>query len=206
MQIAAQYKVSRITVRRAIKDLIEQGVLYSLQGKGTFVAREPIRDMTGYRSFSEDIRSKGMQPSSRVLQFTLEPASNQAAALLQLAPGEMIYILQRIRLAGGQPVAFESAHLPARLFPNLDQYDFARRSLFEVFGEAYRIYPAWADAEIQATAAPPEVAQRLEIRSGDPVLTAHRLTYTETFEIIEYVVSIYCGNRFTFYTGRQPIR
>jgi GntR family transcriptional regulator len=203
-QLSTQYNVSRITVRRALRELVQQGILYSLQGKGTFAAHAPIREMSGFRSFSEDIRSKGLKPSSQVLSFELVPAEADVAAHLKVHPGQPVYILQRIRMADDQPVAFETAHLPASLFPNLASHDL-NQSLFQIFGEKYHIYPAWADAEIQARTATPEIAQALRMRAGEPVLTAHRLTYTESFDIVEYVVSVYCGSRFTFFTGRQSI-
>jgi len=203
-QLSAEYNVSRITVRRSLRELVQQGILYSLQGKGTFAARAPIREMSGFRSFSEDIRSKGLKPSSQVLRLERAAAEPEVAAHLKLDPGQMVYILERIRLADGQPVAVETAHLPVSLFPNLERHDLSQ-SLFHIFGEKYHIYPAWADAEIQARTATSEVAQALRMRAGEPVLTAHRLTYTEAFDIVEYVVSVYCGSRFTFFTGRQSI-
>ncbi|HEY3310029.1 MAG TPA: GntR family transcriptional regulator [Anaerolineales bacterium] len=203
-QLSAQYGVSRITIRRALKELIQQGILYTLQGKGTFAAHVPIREISGFRSFSEDIRSKGFLPSSKLLRLEKVPADETVAARLRIEPGEPVYILQRIRLADEQPVAFETAYLPARLFPNLDRYDLSQ-SLYQVLREQYDVFPAWADAEIQASPATQEVATALGMRVGEPVLTAHRLSYTESFNMVEYVVSVYSGSRFTFYTGRQSI-
>lgn len=203
-QLSAQYNVSRITIRRALKELIQQGILYTLQGKGTFAAHALIREMSGFRSFSQDIRSKGLRPSSRVMRFEQITLEEDVANYLKINAGDSIYIIQRIRLADDQPVAFETAYLPVSLFPNLTDYDLTQ-SLYQILGEQYHVYPAWADAEIQARTATPEIAQSLGMRVGDPVLTAHRLSYTESFEIMEYVVSVYCGSRFTFYTGRQSI-
>lgn len=203
-QLSTQFNVSRITVRRALKELIQQGILYTLQGKGTFAAHTPIREISGFRSFSEDIQSKGLRPSSRLLRLEHMSADEEVAAHLRIQPGEPVYLLQRVRLADDQPVAFETAYLPARLFPGLERHDLSQ-SLYQVLREQYQVHPAWADAEIQATAADPEVAQALGMHAGEPVLTAHRLTYTESFEMVEYVVSVYSGSRFTFYTGRQSI-
>lgn len=203
-QLSAQYTVSRITVRRALKELIQQGLLYTLQGKGTFAAHAPIREISGFRSFSEDIQSKGLRASSQVVRSEQLPADDEVAAHLKIKAGEPVYILQRIRLADDQPVAFETAYLPASLFPNLGKYDLSQ-SLYQILREQFHVYPAWADAEIQSTTATPEIAQALRMQAGEPVLTAQRLSYTESFHVVEYVVSVYCGNRFTFYTGRQSI-
>lgn len=203
-QLSAQFNVSRITVRRALKELIQQGILYSLQGKGTFAAQTPIREISGFRSFSEDIQSKGLRPSSKLVRLERIPAGEDVAANLRIKTGEPVYLLQRVRLADDQPVAFETAYLPVALFPNLESHDLSQ-SLYRVLREQYQVHPAWADAEIQATSANQDHAQALGMRLGEPVLMAHRLTYTESFDVVEYVVSVYSGNRFTFFTGRQSI-
>jgi GntR family transcriptional regulator len=203
-QLLTQYNASRITIRRALKELIQQGILYTIQGKGTFVAHAPIRQISGFHSFSDDIEAKGLRASSQVLLFEQIEADQDIASHLQINTGDPVYILQRIRFADNQPVAFETAYLPEQLFPKLDQYDL-RYSLYEIIRSQYQIFPAWADAEIQATTTTPEIAQALHMQVIEPVLEAHRLTYTESFDIVEYVISIYCGNRFTFFTGRQSI-
>lgn len=203
-ELAQQFQVSRITAKRALDDLVRQGWAYRQQGRGTFVAQARIKEMSGFRSFTEDIVSKGLKPSSRILQIAQNPSDETVAAFLRIPTGDMVYLLQRVRLADDQPVAFETAYLSAKQFPKLDQYDLTQ-SLYKVLREQYRVNPVWADAEIQASSASAEIAQHLGMRAGEPVLTANRLSYTETFDVVEYVVSIYCGSRFTFYIGRQPI-
>ena len=203
-QLSVQYSASRITIRRALKELIQLGILYTLQGKGTFVAHAPIREMSGFHSFTEDIKSKGLMPSSVLLRFQQLPAEQDVAAHLHIRTGAQVYLIQRLRLADDEPVAFETAYLPVSLFPGLEEHDLGQ-SLYQILREVYQVYPAWADAEIQSTAATHEMAQALGMGAGEPVLKAHRLTYTDAFNVVEYVISVYCGNRFTFYTGRQSI-
>jgi GntR family transcriptional regulator len=204
-QLLTQYNASRITIRRALKELIQQGILYTIQGKGTFVAHAPIRQISGFHSFSDDIQAKGLRASSKVMIFEKVAAEIEVSTRLHLKIGDPVYIVQRIRYANDQPVAFETAYLPASLFPGLEQFDLSY-SLYDVFRNQYHQFPAWADAEIQATTTTPEIAQALRMQINEPVLVAHRLTYTESFDIMEYVVSVYCGNRFTFFTGRQSIQ
>lgn len=203
-ELAQKFQVSRITAKRALDDLVQKGWAYRQQGRGTFVAQARIREMSGFSSFTEDIRSKGLKPSSQVVQFALIQADEQVATHLRIPVGDGAYLLQRVRLADDQPVAFETAFFSEKLFPNLGQYDLSQ-SVYKIFREQYHVNPVWADAEIQASSATPEIAQHLRMRAGEPVLTANRLSYTEFFEVVEYVVSIYCGSRFTFYIGRQPI-
>lgn len=203
-EIAQQYQVSRITAKRALDDLVNQGWAYRRQGKGTFAAYARIKEMSGFRSFSEDIFSKGLKPTSRIIRFEQVTATDYVAGQLKINPGEAVYILQRVRLADDQPVAFETAYLPVSLFPGMLTYDLSK-SLFQVLREKYHTDPVWADAEIQATSATEEIAQALGMRIGEPVLIANRLTYSETYDVVEFVVSVYCGSRFTFYIGRQSI-
>ena len=203
-ELAQKYQVSRITAKRALDDLVQQGWAYRQQGRGTFVAQARIREMSGFRSFTEDILSKGLKPSSRVVQFVQIPSDEQVASHLRIPIGDAAYMLQRIRLADDQPVAFETAYFSVKQFPGLEQFDLSQ-SLYKIFRDQYRVNPVWADAEIQASSATTEIAQFLGMRAGEPVLSANRLSYTEIFEVVEYVVSIYGGSRFTFYIGRQPI-
>jgi GntR family transcriptional regulator len=203
-EVAQQFQVSRITAKRALDDLVRQGWAYRQQGRGTFVAQARIKEMSGFRSFTDDILSKGLKPSSQVLRFEQLACAEPEAVQLRVNPGDPVYILQRVRLADDQPVALETAYLPGRLFPNLSNFDLSE-SLFKVLREQYHVTPVWADAELQASSATAEIAQALGMQIGEPVLIANRLSYTDTFDIVEYVVSIYCGSRFTFYIGRQPI-
>ncbi len=204
-ELSRQFNVSRITARRAINNLVQQGYVYSLQGKGTFVAQTRIRELSGFRSFSEDIRARGMTPSSRLLQIRRIQPKASLRAELNLPAGIAVYRLERIRLVNGEPLAYEDAYLPANLCPGLEQFDFEKRSLFEVLRSEYNLHPTWADAELEAAAADETLAAHLAIRPGEPVLIALLHSYTETMTIIEYVRSVYSGNNFTFYTGRQYI-
>jgi len=204
-QISRQYGVSRITARRALENLVQQGIVYSRQGIGSFVAYARIREMSGFRSFSEDILARGLKPSSRVVELAESDPDAETIRRLALAPGERVYCLRRVRLADDQPVADEVAYLPVRLFPGLQEYDFGQLSLFEVLRNRYQIFPTWADAVLEASAATPEIARQLGMKVNEPVLLALRQSFTASFEVVEFVRSVYCGRRFTFYTGRQYI-
>ena len=151
--IAQKYSVSRITARRVLEDLVKQGVAYSQQGRGTFVAMPRIREISGFLSYSQDMLARGLNPSSRVLCFNEGEPDALLQKRLQLKPGEKTYCLKRVRLANEKPMVLETAYLPARLCPDLIQEDFSNASLYAVLREKYGIYPTWADAEIVATLA-----------------------------------------------------
>jgi GntR family transcriptional regulator len=204
-ELAQQYQVSRITAKRALDDLVHQGRAFRQQGRGTFVAQARIREISGFRSFSEDIRARGGVPASKVLVFEEITPDQATRAQLRLDEGETVFLLKRLRLADDDPVAIETAVIPTRCCPGLLGEDLTQRSLYAVLREKYQVLPTWADAEIEARPASKEEANLLGIRPGKPVLAAHRVTFMENYDVIESVDSVYRGDRFTFYTGRQFI-
>ena len=203
--LAQKYRVSRITAKRALDELVTQGRAFRQQGRGTFVAQARIREISGFRSFSEDIRLRGLTPSSRVLAFKEIAPEPSLLERLHLDAGERAFVLERLRLASGEPVAIETAYINARLCPALLEEDFSRQSLYAVLMEKYQVIPTWADAEIEATVATGQDAALLKLKAGQPVLVARRLTFAANYDVIEAVESTYRGDRFTFYTGRQHI-
>lgn len=204
-ELAQQYQVSRITAKRALDELVRLGRAYRQQGRGTFVAQTHIRNISGFGSFSEDMKSRGMAPSSRVLQFQVVEPDEDIRQRLQLEPGEKVYLLKRLRLADGMPVAVETAYLPYRMFPGLSGEDLNTRSLYSILKEKYQIIPTWADAEMEALLPTKEQAALLNLDPSRPVLSARRVTYSVNYDVIECVHSVYRGDRFSFYSGRQLI-
>lgn len=203
--LAERHGVSRITAKRALDDLVQQGLAYRQQGKGTFVASRRIRDISGFGSFSDDIRGRGLRPSSRVLLFKEVYPDLAVRERLQIGEGKLAIILKRLRLADEEPVALETAWLPSALCPGILEKDLASQSLFAVLREHYGISPTWADAEIEARASNRQEAAILMAKSGTPILEARRTTFAANFDVIECVDSVYRGDRFSFYTGRQRL-
>jgi len=203
--LGQQYRVSRITAKRALDELVHQGRAFRQQGRGTFVAQARIREISGFRSFSEDIRARGFVPGSKILKFEQVEAEAAVREHLHLLEDEHVFLLKRLRLASDEPVAVETAYVPCRLCPGLLQEDLARGSLYQILMEKYQVVPTWADAEIEAIRAGREETSLLKLNSGQPLLAARRVTYSANYDAIETVYSVYRGDRFTFYTGRQYI-
>ena len=203
--LAQKYLVSRITAKRALDELVRQGRAFRQQGRGTFVAQARIREISGFRSFSEDIRARGFNPSSQVLAFQEIEAGAVICERLHIPENEHVFLLKRLRLADQEPVAVEAAYLPCRLCPDLLEEDLGSGSLYTILTEKYNLVPTWADAEIEAVVPNKEEARLLNLKAGMPVLVAHRVTYSADYDAIETVDSVYRGDRFTFYTGRQFI-
>lgn len=202
-ELAETLQVSRTTARLAIDELVASGVVYREQGRGTYVAEPRMRGLLGFASFSEDMRARGHVPSSKILRQELMPANEKQQEMLRCAPDEMVLHLVRLRLADGKPVALQSSFLPHHLVPGMEAMELADRSLFTILREQYYIYPAWTEAEMEARQATQETAVLLDLKAGDPVLVVRGLTYTDSFEIVESVETIYRGQGLALYIGRQ---
>jgi|GEM_PF-287954 len=204
-ELAERYSVSRLTARQAIDELVKRSLAYRVQGKGTFLARPKIREASGLMSFSEELRQRGFHPTSRVLTQHIVPSPLAVAEKFHLKSGDDVFFLHRIRLANDVPVAVEYAYLNLHLFPDIEQESFEEQSLFEVLHRRYGVHPAWAEAEIEARIASQQEAEWLAMPPMQAVLVAHRLTFTEAFDVAEVVDSVYPGDRFPIYMGRQRI-
>lgn len=204
-EMAESLKVSRITARQALDTLEQLGLVYREQGRGTFAAEPRLHHVEGFSSFSEYVIKRGRQPSSRIIKQELIDADQSLQNLLKLQPDEQVLHLVRVRLTDDTPLALQSAYLPQRICPGLENGNLASRSLFETLREEYAVYPTWTEPEICAGAASETEAELLELEPGAPVLVVSALTYTETFEIIEQVRTVYRGTDFWLYVGRQRV-
>ncbi|MFM8368061.1 MAG: GntR family transcriptional regulator, partial [Chloroflexota bacterium] len=197
--------VSRITTRLAVQELLESGLVYREQGRGTFVAEPKMRGVQGFTSFSEYMQNQGLTPGSKIINQELVGVDEKLAETLHINMGDPALHLVRLRLADGRPVAIQSAYLPSSMVPGLEKENLVNRSLFEILRQKYFIHPAWTEAAVEASAATAEQARWLEIKSGEPVLIVRGLTFTESFEVVESVRTVYPGKGLAVYIGRQRI-
>jgi GntR family transcriptional regulator len=168
-ELSTRFDVSRMTVRQALLDLVRDGAIYARVGKGTFVAAPKIdQQLRTLTSFSQDVRSRGGEPTSRVLEARETVASPEVAAALRLATGAPVLVLSRLRLADGVPLAIETTNLPLALCPDLfHDHNFAVESLYQVLRSDYGIEPAQGEQVIEAgLASPREVEVALHGTGG----------------------------------------
>lgn len=204
-ELAESMNVSRITARQAIDALAKKGLVYREQGRGTFVAEPKMHGLIGFTSFSEDMRQRGFCPSSQIIIQELKAADEQAQKILKLNPGDRVLNLVRVRMADERPIAIQSALIPQYLCPDLENKDLHNQSLYSVLRDEYNIHPSWTEAELEAISATAEEARLLNLEKGDPVLVVHGITYSDSFEIIETVRTVYGGKGLALYIGRQRI-
>lgn len=196
-EIAARLGVSQMTARQAIKALCDIGVIYTRQGKGTFVSGiKHVRDFRQVHSFTEEMKSRGAVPSSKVLSFRLQAGSQEVRKALQLGPEEKVFRLRRIRYSDGLPLAVECSCLPEQVFPGLlKSYD-PSTSLYQELAEHYRIRMEVTDEVVEVGKVTAEEAPLLRISAGSPVFLLTRLSYSESGKPVEYVRSTYRGDRY----------
>lgn len=198
--LSEQFGVSRLTVKRAIDELTQTGVLYVQIGKGTYISRPKVlgqlEQLTG---FTHEMSQRGRRASSRVLEAGVAPASVEEARALRLAPGAPVMRLTRLRLADDVPMAIEKSHLSAARVPGiLDRHDFSRVSLYAALRESYDINLTRAEQTIEARLATPDEAALLQTDLDAPILHMTRLTFSEGDAPCEYALSAYCGTRYKF--------
>jgi GntR family transcriptional regulator len=196
-ELARVYQVSRMTARQALHGLKARGYALSQKGRGTFVTKPKLeKNIMHLRGFTEDMKQRGMVPSSKLLEQTVVKATEELAESLRIAPEAAVMKLRRLRLADGIPMALEESHIPLRQFPGLERINFAKQSLYYVLRENYGVRVAWADEIIEALPATREESELLTIPKRASVLSISRIIITTEQTPIEVACSRYRGDRY----------
>ena len=193
-ELMATYGVSRATVRKSIESLIVTGLLTRSHGKGTFVARPRVESNLHLASFSQDMRSRGLTPSTRLMRIDEERPPADDARALRLGPNGLAWRVDRVRLADGQPMALENGWYPRSLLPDLDTQDLTG-SLYQLFQEDYGHAIDAAEQTLWGESADGSTARRLEAPVHTPLLVFRRLS-SSAGRPLEHVVSRYRGDRY----------
>ena len=202
-ELTERFDVSRMTVRQAITNLVNEGLLYREKGRGTFVASPKVEQpLNGLTSFTEDMMARGMVPSSKMINFEiLEPDSDIAVAL-QLAQGDKVYFVERIRFADDKPMAIERTYLPVERFPDLDQNSF-KGSLYAMIEKDQQLTISRATQLMEAGLVKKEDADLLHIKPPAAILMIERISYLAGEMPFEVVRSTYRADRYKFTTDIQ---
>jgi GntR family transcriptional regulator len=196
-ELSRFYQVSRMTARQALHGLKTSGYAFSEKGRGTFVTKPKLeKNIMHLQGFTEDMRQRGMKPSSKLLeQIVLEP-TEELMQKLKLDSTDRVVHLRRLRLADGIPMAIEDSHIPLKQFPGLERIDFAKHSLYQMLRERYGVRVGYADEIIEALPATKEESELLTVPRKASVLSITRLIMTTQETPIEAACSRYRGDRY----------
>ena len=199
-QLSVEFGVSRLTLRAALDDLVREGYLVRRRGAGTFVSEPKIAQELTMTSFTEDMRRRGMTPGSRTLELRIVPAGARLGRILHVSPSEPVMVANRLRLADRETMAVETLHVPERLVPGLTARDLEERSFYELLEDRYSIVIVGGTQTIEPTVTNEEESAALGVPLHSPAFLFERMTHAENGEIVEYVSSLYRGDRYRLVT------
>jgi GntR family transcriptional regulator len=189
--------VSRATVRRAIEELVEDGLVEG-RGRGSYVGGEALVEPPNtLMSLSELGRSRGLEASSRVLAAETRPATIDEADAFAIAPGADLFELQRLRMLDGLPISIDHNRVPLRLLPNAARLDFTSASLYQEL-EREGHAPVRADYDLEARTADAHEAELLGLAPGAPVLFATTVAIDEEGRVLDLGRTVYRADRYRF--------
>ena len=195
--LAERHEASHMTVRRAIDELLHDGIIAAIPGKGLYVAAPKQQAESGpLVSFSDDMVRRGLLATSQILAAEIVGASALLAQIFALLPESPLVYLRRLRLADGAPMAIQTAFLPAAICPGLLTHDLASGSLYTLLRETYSLQLAEGHTTVEAALADIETAGLLGIAPPAPLLITEQITTDERHRPVEFVRSVYRGDRY----------
>lgn len=198
-EMAREYGVSLITVRKAVGSLMEKGLVVRKQGKGTFVTKPKYsRNMKKLQSFTEMCEQMGVKPGARVQENRLIAADKKVADRLGIEPGSNVVYISRLRLADGEPVQVEKSYFPLK-YAFLLEEDLNDGSMFECLKEKAGAKVASSEKMIELCRATAEEAALMDVKKGDYLLFVKSTAYDENGEPMYAGIQLINGDRFSLY-------
>jgi GntR family transcriptional regulator len=202
--LAPRFAVSRMTLRRAVEELVREGRLERRHGAGTFVAEPKIAQGLAVTSFSEDMRQRGAVPSSRTLAVDDVLAGAPLGRRLEISPGDKVTRVARLRLADDAPMALETLHVPQTVAPDLTGDLLANQSFYDLLAARYGVVLASGRQTIEATVTDEVESEILEVPLHSPAFLFERVSRATDGRVVEFVRSVYRGDRYQFTLDLQP--
>lgn len=203
-ELSEQLGVSRMTVRRAVENLIQRGLLERRSTNGTYVSRPQVLRRVGEDSakgLTQLLLDGGVSPGSRLLSFQISPAPLKIAEKLDLRLGSSVIVIRRVRTANDIPFCVETSYLPQSLLPGLSAEDFANNtSLYSILQSRYGVNMAKNDETVKLSYSTPEEASLLGLEPGSPVLLLRSVVIDQNDRHMEYLVSVNHPERVIFHS------
>jgi GntR family transcriptional regulator len=206
-ELLARFGVSRITVRRAIQNLIQRGILEIRRGLGTFVLAPKVsQELTKLTGFVEDMDIHGRKASARVVSKSVVAANEIVARQLGISKGTRVMRIERVRLADSVPMSFDETYLPLDIGKKIARNDLRVKPIFTLLEEKYGFPLTEAEYKLEAVSASAQVAEALAVPEGSPIFRIERTSFTKGAQPIDYETLSYRGDLIRFVTrlARQP--
>lgn len=206
-ELVEMYGVSRLTVRRALDELVRQNWLERKQGVGTFVRQPSAASISASKlSFTEQMRSIGRQPSSRLISKKTISATEKIARFLRIPAGAAVIEITRVRLADEEPILLETSCLSLERFPGLDNHSWGENeSLYKILSEEYGVNVVGLDHTLKPVLLTETEAHYLETKAGTPAILSEIVAFTKDNTPVEYVWSVSNGDKSEFYFHFQRV-
>lgn len=198
--LTEKYHVSRIVIRQVLNRLVNEGLIYRQQGRGSFIAKVSLEQgLTRIISFTEDMLRRGLIPGTKVVFASLIPAPEDVANKLNIPTGEEMVRLERLRLASEEPMSIEESYLIHRFCPGLLEGDYSRISLRQRLEQEFGIHISRALQTIRSVAATTDQARLLSIQPRSPLLFIERISFSQQNVPFEFIRIYYRGDRYSLY-------
>ena len=200
VELCSIFSVNRGTIRHALQVLEREGLIYREKGRGTFVRRRRVEvDLSYLCSTTEDMKSRGWEPSTEVLSITQVKPRSHIKNSLRLMDGEKVWEIFRRRYANNESISLQRAFFPVDLLPDFDQKDLVNRSFFDIWEKDYGIYAREGEQTIRTRTATQDEAELLSMEEYDPIFEITRVTYDTNGAPFEYLISVWRGDRYDFF-------
>ena len=198
-ELSPRWNVARMTLRRAVDELVLEELLVRRHGSGTYTSRPTVAKSLGMMSFSEDIRRRGLRPGSRTLEFRRATAERAVARRLRIPVGDPVLTFTRLLLADDVPMVVERTTLPGGHVPGLEA-DHLDGPLHELLAGRYGIELVGGTAKLASVMPDAETAGWLDIPTTQPCLALHGVGFDRRERVFEYTSAVYRGDRYAFST------
>lgn len=198
-ELMEEFNVSRDTIRKSLSMLLQKGYIYRQAGKGTFVRQnKSYYKLTKLEGFTEQMKSRGLKPSSEVVDISCITPSDYIKSCLELDDNEKVYEIKRLRKANSEPMSYEIAYVSKKLCPDIDKKIDNNTSLYRLYEEEFNLEMDYGDVNLEAEIASEEISKMLNLNYPSAVLKMECLVYLKNKKPLYLVYAYYVGEKYVF--------
>ena len=196
-ELKEKYQISRPTIRQALNELVNDGLVYREKGKGTYVAKPKINYgfIQKFTTFYDDMKEKGFNTKTRVIKLEVKSGRKALAKKLNIEANDKIIIINRLRFVKGEPIVSVMNHIPYKLCPQLVEEDLKDKSLYRIMADKFDIVPYRAQITLEPIVAEEFDSELLDINVGAPMQLMQNITYTRDGTVMDYFESRFRGDK-----------